>query len=378
MKKIKNDSLQTGVIVTVARASNVATIEMTAHGLLVNDHVLINASDNTFDVNNKKIDSVPDADHFTYAQVAGDVSEVSATGDVGLWRTWVGQPVEPGTYYTILPEEEAEFATDLELVAAINSGDAVANDGNIDLLVDEGLNLLQASKGAIECFSKVSHGLAVGNVVRHGGPNPEDWVKAQADSAANSQALGIVTSVSGNKFDVAYSGARVPGLSGLTVGVNYLSAATAGEMTTTEPAISKPVFFATSTSSGIVMIERGLKSTGGITSEELFETTLQTVDGAWIDLNGLSTTPAAGVYFVTLSVSGNSNSANGLLYIAIGKAGSEIAHTERVMEGTDESSLQTQAIVTVNGAETIAGRTKESSASDADVLERNLILIKLG
>ena len=94
-----------------------------------------------------------------------------------------------------------------------------------------------------------SHGLAVGDVIRKDG---DDYVQAQADSAVNAEVVGIVTAVADiDNFTYVYGG-RVEPLSGLTSGtVYFLSAATPGALTATEPTgigeVSKPILIATDT-----------------------------------------------------------------------------------------------------------------------------------
>jgi hypothetical protein len=97
------------------------------------------------------------------------------------------------------------------------------------------------------------------------GPNEEDFALAQANSTATSQAVGIVSAINGDDFTITYYG-RVTGLSGLTLGVNFLSSTVAGGLTTTEPSISKPVLVATSATSGIIGLERGLTGGGPTTT----------------------------------------------------------------------------------------------------------------
>lgn len=109
-------------------------------------------------------------------------------------------------------------------------------------------------------IAQTAHGLAVGNVVRFDGTN---FVKAQADSAANAETVGIVSAVAdANNFTLLFGG-RVTGLSGLTAGsVFFLSAATAGLLTTTEPTIvghvSKPLLIADAATSGYFFNFRGI------------------------------------------------------------------------------------------------------------------------
>lgn len=109
-----------------------------------------------------------------------------------------------------------------------------------------------------ETLTQVGHGFAAGDVIYYTGAA---YAKAQANAAATSQALGVVESVSGDNFTVVYGG-RISNLSGLTSGgVYYLSEATAGLLTVTEPTganISKPLLIARSATEGVVINQRGL------------------------------------------------------------------------------------------------------------------------
>ena len=98
---------------------------------------------------------------------------------------------------------------------------------------------------------KQAHGFAINDVLRHNG---SAWVKAQADSTANAVVGGMVVAViSPDVFILATSG-YVFGLSGLTAGsVHYLSAATAGALTTTAPGIAIAVIMADTASSGTMI-----------------------------------------------------------------------------------------------------------------------------
>jgi hypothetical protein len=98
-------------------------------------------------------------------------------------------------------------------------------------------------------FAVTSHGFAVGDIVYLNGST---WTKAIATSAAASEAIAMVSAVAdANNFSATFSG-YVSGLSGLTKGdVMFLSASSAGSMSSTEPStagqISKPVGVALST-----------------------------------------------------------------------------------------------------------------------------------
>ena len=81
-------------------------------------------------------------------------------------------------------------------------------------------------------ITQATHGLAVGDVIKVSGANT--FAKAQADSEANGQVVGVVESVSGNDFTYVSFGKIT--LSSLTAGsVYYLSAGTAGASTATKP-----------------------------------------------------------------------------------------------------------------------------------------------
>lgn len=99
---------------------------------------------------------------------------------------------------------------------------------------------------------QATHGFAVGNVLRFNGAI---YVLAQGDSAANADALGIVTGiVNANEFTFQFGG-YVVGLSALTAGaVYFLSAGVAGAMTAVAPTVPgqvrKPLLVADSATTG--------------------------------------------------------------------------------------------------------------------------------
>lgn len=106
--------------------------------------------------------------------------------------------------------------------------------------------------------TQASHGFSVGNALRHDGST---WVKAKADDPTTAYVTGVVSSVTTNTFELITTGPIT--LSGLTAGSTYyLSDATAGALTTSPPytnaTVSKPVLYATSTTTGVVQIMRGL------------------------------------------------------------------------------------------------------------------------
>lgn len=138
-----------------------------------------------------------------------------------------------------------------------------------NLALDTATNTLSASSGGGTTITQVGHGFAVEDVVRFNGT---DYVLAQANTAANAEVAGIITGVNGNDITIQQSG-YVDGLfSGLTPGtVYFLSSSVAGLLTATEPTtigdVSKPMFLATSATSGWILHYRGLvvtsSSSGG-------------------------------------------------------------------------------------------------------------------
>ena len=113
-------------------------------------------------------------------------------------------------------------------------------------------------------YTQAAHGLAVGDVVRLNGST---YVKAKADTVANAEMVGVVDSVAGDTFSVAFPGAVVTGLSGLTAGSpSFLSTATAGLAVATDAGsgfVSKPVWVAVSTTTALVLNSRGIYKVAG-------------------------------------------------------------------------------------------------------------------
>lgn len=118
-----------------------------------------------------------------------------------------------------------------------------------------------------KAYAITAHGFAVNDLVYCTAPTT--CAKAKADADSTSEALGIVTVVTdANNFTFSQVG-YVTTLTGLTANTTYyLSDATAGLLTSTEPTtvghISKPMLFADSTTSGYVLNMRGQVITAAV------------------------------------------------------------------------------------------------------------------
>lgn len=115
--------------------------------------------------------------------------------------------------------------------------------------------VVQTTTNVAITVSQTAHGLVAGDIVRCSGTNT--YVKAQADSAANAEVVGIVTAVAdADTFTLSVGGLINSGLSLLTSGsIYYLSPSSAGGYTATKPTtatqVVKPVFIAITATSAI-------------------------------------------------------------------------------------------------------------------------------
>lgn len=148
------------------------------------------------------------------------------------------------------------------LTVGTGNNNLVQLDGSAKLPAVDGSNLTNLPGGATtaltKTFSQASNGFAVGDALRHNGT---DWVKAQADSAANAEVFAVVSGTGDPVFTVTFSG-YISGLSGLTAGAgHFLSPSSAGALTATDPTtsgqVSKPVLVAITTTTAVVQILRG-------------------------------------------------------------------------------------------------------------------------
>lgn len=103
---------------------------------------------------------------------------------------------------------------------------------------------------------------------------------------------------------------------------------------------------------------------------------ISTTSSSYVQVDGMTTTPAAGTYMVTFSCTGNGDKKNKDYKIGIFNNGSLITHTERILSShhKDKVNLHTHATITVTGSEAIDVRYKTSKFT---MYERSLILTKI-
>lgn len=168
-------------------------------------------------------------------------------------------------------------------------------------------------------FNKVAHGFTVGQIVRHNGTT---WVKSQADTEANAAIGGMVVSIPHvNAFVIAMPGSYVVGVA-VTAGLNYLSAATAGALTTTAPALKAPAFMADSTTTGILLAGAGGSSMPTKTDDGWVFCTDSSGNGEWtrtLDLGKNATGGAGKIQVYSPNAAGVAVEIDGALVTASGK-----------------------------------------------------------
>jgi len=138
-----------------------------------------------------------------------------------------------------------------------------------------------------------SHGFSVGQALYLAGST---YTLAKADAQSTSDVLGLIVTITDANNFVLQTQGRITGLSGLTAGEgHFLSAVSAGALTTTEPStagqVSKPVLVADSTTTGFLVNFRGITVTAGSTGGSAFSfvSSVAISSDATIDITGLET-----------------------------------------------------------------------------------------
>ena len=155
-------------------------------------------------------------------------------------------------------------------------------------------------KSIVESFS-LANSFSPGDAIRYDIPS-STWVKAQADSAENSEVAGVVSSASFNTFDLTYAGLiNVSALSGVTAPVLFLDSTIAGGLTTSPPSaigtVIKPVLTKTTNGSGYIVTnylgtQIGGSSTVAIDEIQPVGTVVpfagSAIPDSWLECNGAS------------------------------------------------------------------------------------------
>ena len=155
-------------------------------------------------------------------------------------------------------------------------------------------------KNIVESFSQANN-FSVGDAIRYDIPS-STWVKAQADSAENSEVAGVVSAASFNTFDLTYAGLiLVSALSGVSAPVLFLDSTTAGGLTSSPPSaigsVIKPVLTKTTNGSGYIVTnylgtQIGGSSTVAIDEIQPVGTVVpfagSAIPDSWLECNGAS------------------------------------------------------------------------------------------
>jgi microcystin-dependent protein len=183
--------------------------------------------------------------------------------DASLLTTHTRATTAHGTTGKILGEEHKTDPSGHPLATSASNGflRQLPNDVNkyMDGLGQWSTVTIPAGDGTKKTITQANT-FTVGDIVRLDGST---YVKACADSSTNAEVVGVVSSVSAGAFDLTLSGyVSASAWNPLTAGtVYFLSDATSGSLTSTEPTasnhVSKPILLATSTTEGYFVNWRG-------------------------------------------------------------------------------------------------------------------------
>lgn len=274
--------------------ATITSVNQTAHGFVIGDVVRFNGtsyvkSQADIDANSEVygvVSTVVDADNFKIT------TEGHITGLSGLTSgaTYFLSTVTPGALSSTSPTSVGQVNRPVLLADSTTSGFVIQARGYVitqsvpllttkgDLITfdgSQGVRLGVGSNGTVmtadstttegiawktipdgtsvsKSFTQTAHGFAVGDVIYN---NAGTWAKAKADADATSETIGMVSAVADADNFTLTTGGYISGLSGFTAGSTYyLSDATAGALTSTEPTTAShyscPLFVADSTTSG--------------------------------------------------------------------------------------------------------------------------------
>jgi Collagen triple helix repeat (20 copies) len=181
----------------------------------------------------------------------GPQGPAGIAGPAGSEEVWIGPTAPP----VVTPPYELWFDTTNNVLKWSANGTTwtIAAGGS-------------GGSTSTKTITQVAHGLILGDVARFNGTTHK-YVKAQADTEANAEVLGIVSKVTNaDTFDLVTQG--FVDLTGYAAGaftdgsVYYLSNSVAGGLTLTEPTtpgqVSKPIWYPVTTYTGYFANMRGM------------------------------------------------------------------------------------------------------------------------
>lgn len=200
------------------------------------------------------VTTAPTAPNFRYRiGIVGVISTTVGTINVTPSTAALGN----GTANQVFGMNSAGTAQEVKSIVA-GSGVTVTNTTNTITIASSG----GSGSANTNSITQAAHGFTVGQIVER---ISGSWALAKADTAANAEAIGMVTTVTSSSVFVITTDGYVPtsaGITGLVDGTTYyLSPTTAGALTATPPTtlgqISKPLFNTDSTTSGYFSNFRG-------------------------------------------------------------------------------------------------------------------------
>lgn len=140
--------------------------------------------------------------------------------------------------------------TDLADTDTVLLADQSRDVGDRDVQVELQTLRTYLGAGITVGVTQAAHGLSVGDVVRHDGT---EYVQATADTAGNSEAVGVVTTVPDSGTFTYQTAGVVSTLSGLTPGELYYLQDD-GSLGTSSGTVEKPILIATSATSAVLVL----------------------------------------------------------------------------------------------------------------------------
>lgn len=250
------------------------TINQAGHGFVKSDWIRFRGSDQTW------VKAL--ANTAVNAEVVGMVTEkidddnfkLQLIGLVENLDSAPYYPLSPGDFYFLSQTDSGEISlvepTDVNSVrkpvfVAIGANKGIIlNYVGMENETDIGAAVAIFGNPIITMFTQSGHGLVVGNWVKvYNDTGTGKFNKAQADTFANAQAVGMVIKVDGDDFWVQTAG-YCDVLSGLGTPAQlwWLDPGTAGAMTTTKPTApnhyTKPLFVNLTDGAGFILEQRQL------------------------------------------------------------------------------------------------------------------------